>query len=712
MKKAFLLAFVLVSFSLSILGTGLIITVGGSATLHVYSGESIQEAVNSAQQGDTIFVHAGTYSEHVVINKTLLLVGENRDSTIIDGGEMVTPVVHVTANNVTFTAFTIQNGGRIYGWEGGGIYVTNSSRNNIINNTIENTQYGINLMNSTNNIITANTIMENDVGTQFIDNYSNNSVIYHNNFIDNGWQVNSFAPSNNTWDNGYPSGGNYWSNYTSTDFYSGPYQNGAGSDGIGDTPYVIDENDQDNYPLMHPYGSIRNLDTNLTYLTIQSAIDAIETLDGHTIFVEEGVYCENLVVNKSLSLIGRDRDSTIVYGNNSAYLVNVEASNAKITGFTLKGFSFANIYVSGANGVTIKGNRILFIGAGIDLHNSNNSVITSNIIEGCGLDNIGIIVVESSKCIIENNTISGAVYDGIRLIWSADNNMITSNTISNNDYGIHIIHSNTNTIINNTIADNSNGIFMEKGEGNTVVTNTLSDNWAAISSSFSSIDNVIYHNNFFNNTHQIGNPLHSDPLSSNRWDNGLEGNYWSDYTGQDANLDGIGDVPYIVDGDNYPLMGMFYDFPISSIVGHELEETFHISIICNSTVTDPGVLSPIINLETGEWGGGEYILEVAGSEGTKGFCRFTIPKNLLNAGNGSWGVYVDGTRVTSSCNIWDNSTHTFIYVPYNHSILEIMIFGWWIIPEFPAWTSTLLILMVLSVSIAIYKRRLLKTPKH
>jgi hypothetical protein len=57
----------------------------------------------------------------------------------------------------------------------------------------------------------------------------------------------------NVWDDGYPSGGNYWSDYDATDFYSGPYQNETGRDGIGDTAYVIDENNQDNYPLVKPW---------------------------------------------------------------------------------------------------------------------------------------------------------------------------------------------------------------------------------------------------------------------------------------------------------------------------------------------------------------------------------------------------------------------------------------------------------------------------
>jgi PKD repeat protein len=59
----------------------------------------------------------------------------------------------------------------------------------------------------------------------------------------------------NVWDDGYPSGGNYWSGYAGVDLYSGPYQNQTGSDGIGDTPYVVGVNNQDHYPLTIPYGS-------------------------------------------------------------------------------------------------------------------------------------------------------------------------------------------------------------------------------------------------------------------------------------------------------------------------------------------------------------------------------------------------------------------------------------------------------------------------
>jgi len=87
--------------------------------------------------------------------------------------------------------------------------------------------------------------------TEYFD--SSNNTIYHNNFVNNTNQVYQEENFNNTWNEVYPSGGNYWSDYNGTDLYSGPYQNITGSDGIGDTPYVIDANNIDHYPLMNLY---------------------------------------------------------------------------------------------------------------------------------------------------------------------------------------------------------------------------------------------------------------------------------------------------------------------------------------------------------------------------------------------------------------------------------------------------------------------------
>jgi parallel beta-helix repeat protein len=125
-----------------------------------------------------------------------------------------------------------------------------SHYNNIFNNTIADSGIGNRYDYSRNNTIFANLITQSSVGFHLKN--SSDNVIYHNDIIDNEQQVQNEG-SVNTWDNGYPSGGNYWSNYNGTDLSSGFYQNETGNDGIGDKRYVIDVNNQDNFPLWFPW---------------------------------------------------------------------------------------------------------------------------------------------------------------------------------------------------------------------------------------------------------------------------------------------------------------------------------------------------------------------------------------------------------------------------------------------------------------------------
>jgi len=134
-----------------------------------------------------------------------------------------------------------------------GVYLWCSEYNNLVKNNItENNKYGISLYASSNNLIEQNDITHNEVGIYFQGMWANeHNSFYHNNFIANSQQVYievyGYA---NVWDDGYPSGGNYWSNYTGIDLFNGPNQNETGSDGVGDINYVIDENNRDLYPLM------------------------------------------------------------------------------------------------------------------------------------------------------------------------------------------------------------------------------------------------------------------------------------------------------------------------------------------------------------------------------------------------------------------------------------------------------------------------------
>jgi parallel beta-helix repeat protein len=130
-----------------------------------------------------------------------------------------------------------------------GIWV-NSNNNTVSGNNATANYYGIELDSSLDNTIIGNTLAANTyAGIRLY--ASSNNTMYHNDFIENVAQA-SVDPTSvgNAWNDDYPSGGNYWSDYNGTDLYSGPYQNVTGSDGTGDVPYVIDANDTDYYPLI------------------------------------------------------------------------------------------------------------------------------------------------------------------------------------------------------------------------------------------------------------------------------------------------------------------------------------------------------------------------------------------------------------------------------------------------------------------------------
>ncbi|RJS72026.1 hypothetical protein CW714_05050, partial [Methanophagales archaeon] len=157
--------------------------------------------------------------------------------------------LHDFSNNNTITNNEIYKNNRH------GIYLWDSSNTEVTNNTCYgNNHYGISLRNSSNNRIKNNSWKNNLRGIHLWYSSSNNEI-YHNNIINNTVQAYDNTGTN-SWDNGYPSGGNYWSDYNGSDIFSGPYQNITGSDGIGDTPYNINggAGAKDNYPLMAPWG--------------------------------------------------------------------------------------------------------------------------------------------------------------------------------------------------------------------------------------------------------------------------------------------------------------------------------------------------------------------------------------------------------------------------------------------------------------------------
>ena len=402
------------------------------------------------------------------------------------------------------------------------------------------------------------------------------------------------------------------------------------------------------------------------FQTIQEAINAATS--GDTIFVYSGTYQEwNIVLAEdNLSLIGENRDTTIIDGGSVYYwILIIAAQNVTVTGFTIQNspVGTAGIFLDHAMKSKISNNIIKNHDSGIYALFSNENIIENNWVAN---NNEGIILSTGCKeNKIRGNNVTGNTHPvfggGIDLTNGARNNEVENNNIIQNKYGIIISHEN-NSIFGNQIINNDVGIY-EYSE--------------------STRGYKIFHNNFINNTRQVdlGN------LSVNAWDNGVEGNYWSDYDGTDFNQDGIGDAPYIINGNNTdcnPLMGTFSDFTVAWE-----ERAYHVTTICNSTISafQFDQVNKVIRFN------------VTGEEGTLSFCRISIPKALMNYT--SYTVLVDGNEPTLQKDLpCSNSTHEYLYFTYIHSTHEITI-----TTEFPTLAVMLLVFVVLTIAVTIYKHR-------
>jgi parallel beta-helix repeat protein len=226
---------------------------------NIISGNSATENVNGinlvGSSDNTVSGNNATANSDGIVlsnsNRTMI-IGNNASANTQRGIHIGGSQGNESYNNtVSGNSVTANNYGiNLYSYAPGYDHV----RGNTIsgNNVAANTLHGIALYNCLNNTISDNNATANSYGIYL--SSSLNTTSYHNNFMNNTHQAYSFN-SNNTWDNGYPSGGNYWSDYNGTDLYRGPHQNETASDGIGDTPYSIDGNNQDNYPLMQPWSA-------------------------------------------------------------------------------------------------------------------------------------------------------------------------------------------------------------------------------------------------------------------------------------------------------------------------------------------------------------------------------------------------------------------------------------------------------------------------
>jgi len=273
--------------------------------------------------GITLFNVRNSRVENVSISNTLhgLYLRGNCTNNIIQRNFMTNNSAAIVLqgassnNNVTGNIITNNNDG---------VGVDRSLSNSLSRNFIANNENGILLFETRNNIISENDVVNNTWGIRIQDAYNNS--IYHNNFINNEYQVyllSGYTISTNLWDDGYPCGGNYWSDYFGLDLYGGPHQNETGSDGIGDTPYVIGENNRDNYPLMKPWSPaiIATIDLDpdtlnlkskgrwiTCYIELPEGYD-VSDIDRATILLNDTIPVDPFWVDKPLESVIGDYDN-------------------------------------------------------------------------------------------------------------------------------------------------------------------------------------------------------------------------------------------------------------------------------------------------------------------------------------------------------------------------------------------------------------------
>ena len=266
---------------------------------------------------------------------------------------------------------------------------------------------------------------------------------------------------------------------------------------------------------------------------------------------------------------------TYTFTNNiKGYSIVVQRSNIVIdgAGYTLHGLANRTAYrmngmvLNGVANITVK--NVVFEGLdiGVDFNNpsgnapSYNNLITQNVFLECTYGGeVGYQCFNNtfSKNKFTEMTYGGMIY-GIYL-YNSYNNSIVENDFIN----VHSPADSVNAFAKGSVALGCGALGIEGSSYapygssyNTIARNNFENNTRTVELLGNSIGNLFYQNNFINSSVTLMLP-YPPPFNSNSWDNGSQGNYWSDYNGTDANLDGIGDIPYVLDGnntDNYPLM--------------------------------------------------------------------------------------------------------------------------------------------------------------
>lgn len=564
MKRRIVTAFAVCALILTLFAIITVLPINVDATT-IYVGGSgpgnyttIQAAIDAASSGDTIRVHAGTYHGRVTVNKSVSLIGENADTTVIEGG---LDIITIEANSVNLTGFTVmgtlesgitvieaQNvtiaGDNFVDNNGSAIMVVGSRNIRIIGNSFSNSLEfnwplpAIYFSDSENS-----TVADNAISWQFgraIQLWHSRNITLDDNVLTKTgievggdelqeWNTHTIDESNTF--EGRPI--YYWK-----DVVGGRIPDGAGQIILANVTGAVVENQSmmSASPAINLGFSNRNVVNNNTFGTFMYCIRAYASDDN-------------------------------VFMNNTAAEPPPEPWRLTII-----------VDIIESEGETLKGNQVtrgtINIEGEEQSHWSTHSIDSSNMVnhkpvqywgnaagvavpEGAGL----VILANCTNMTVENQDIDDTL-SGITLAFSRDS-MIASNTVRDSSDGVYLFHSENNTIDSNLLMKNGYGIRQYQSNNNTIRSNTISENWRGIAF-WDSYAGKIYHNNFIDNTQHMEGLMITPDWRHSILDDGYPsgGNYWSDYEGEDkckgpdqkdcSGSDRIGDTAFR--GDRYPLM--------------------------------------------------------------------------------------------------------------------------------------------------------------
>lgn len=345
--------------------------------------------------------------------------------------------------------------------------------------------------------------------------------------------------------------------------------------------------------------------------SIQEAID--QAAEGSTILVKKGQYNSNLLIEKSVVLIGED--GAIIAGNRNGHVIEVKAPNVVIENFIIeksgKKDTDAGIWVESSNNL-IQNNVFKEIHYGIYIHKGRLNRIVDNQITGSNghfsakgngvhlyyaedtelIGNVigqvqdGIYFDFAKDTIVKGNKVEGSRYgyhimyakkglldDNIStknitgiMIMDAEDFNLTDNVIAENlDYrghGILVFDSDRINILNNRVTFNNTGLSLQDARDSKIENNIFAGNYIGLDLKDKNERNTMINNNFIGNIVQTKIFTSVEPMDLNG-----QGNYWDDYSGMDLNGDGIGEIPYesgkLFDKlvEENPMLQFFFESP-------------------------------------------------------------------------------------------------------------------------------------------------------